>query len=184
MLVVLAEFNCIEALNKRGVYPDKFFTDFDLFKKVASTFHDTHVLFILAGTSRFNKRLVTDLGMNLQKRAHDVNDNGIKSFTLLCDTTYVKIKPYFKYRGTIDHIDRWELYNKVEEDIDFWSLFQTYKRESEMYLTKVDNNDTDDFVKVYKANCESSSEDKLIKFIKVPDVKRLMHSEEGKIVGQ
>lgn len=181
MLVVLAELDCLKALNKRGVFPDKFFTDFDLFKKVAPTFLDTHILFILAGTSRFNKRLVSDLAVNLQNRANDINDSGIKSFTFLSDTTYLKIKPYFKYQGTIDHVDRWELYKKVEENIDFWSIFKTKKRVSELYLSDIDINNVDNLIKAYKNNY--SSEDDLKRFIQVPNVKKLMHIEEGKVVG-
>lgn len=182
MLAVLAELDCLKALNKRGVYPDKFFTDFDLFKKVAPTFSDTHVLFILVGTSRFNKRLVSDLAVNLQKRANDTNDNGIKSLTVLCDTTYVKIKPYFKYQGDIDHVDRWEFYKKVEENIDFWSVFKTKERKSELYLADIDTDNTDSFIEAYKNHY--SSEDDLKRFIQVPNVKKLMRSEEGKVVGQ
>lgn len=182
MLVVLAELDCLKTLKKRGVHPDKFFTDFDLFKKVAPTFNNAHILFILAGTSRFNKRLVSELACQLKARADNKGDNGVKSFTFLCDTTYIKVKPYFKYNNDLDSIDCWEEYSKIHTNVDFWSSFKTSERETELYLSSIDKGISDNFVESYKNIY--SSEDELKRFIQVPDVKKLMSAEEGKVVGQ
>lgn len=176
MLLVLSEFDCLKTLNAKGVYPDRLYTDFDLFKKAVPMLRDCHIIFIMAGASRFNKRLVTELALNIQKRAEDSNDTGVKSMTFLCDTTYDKVKPYFKYRGALNDVCRYERFNMVEELPNFWDLFKTSPKETVTFYSVVDNGDSSDLIKSYESRW--SSEDIIIKKIKIPDVEKLKVGED------
>lgn len=99
-LVVLSEINCIAYLQKHGIVPSEFYTDFELFKNHAVSFSDTVVLCLFAGTCRFSKRRVLEYCGVLRKRMESEYDKGIKDVVVLSDTVLPTCSDYYLYNNT------------------------------------------------------------------------------------
>ena len=180
MLAVLAEINCLDYLNEKGIYPDEYFTDFGLFKNRCVAYKEATLLIILAGVCKFNKRLITDFIKAQTKRALNHADKGIKKVIVLSDSMIPNLDEYYKFENRLERFYKCKGWNKAKTKTDIWSeidLAQTQGvHEVALYLDDFDKGITDTYIEKYKSY--ESKEDELKKLIKIPNVKQLI--EESK----
>lgn len=170
MLVVISEINCLGNLHNMGVYPDMFFTDFNLFKNMTSTFQDADVIFIIAGTCQFNKHVVVEKIKELMKREMNENDKGIHSVSVVTDVNIPNLRRYYKFIGDITDLTEFSGWSNKGK-VDFWSAFRGEKKAiiDDVYLSSFDKGLTDDLKKGYTDTALKTKEDKYIKLIIKPE---------------
>ena len=169
MIVCLAEFNCLPLLNKHGIYPDEFFTDFQLFKNRALVYSEPiDLLVIMAGICNFNRRRVLETVKTLQK-SMDSEFTTVHSLTVLADSQ-IPYDGYYFFQGKLDRLYKrnglkWSGSRTPISITVFKDLFQE-KKESICYLAERDKEDDTRYIDRYKGT--HRSEDDLIELIKVP----------------
>lgn len=171
MLVVLSEINCLGRLHYMGVYPDMFFTDFEMFKNKTSTFQNADIIFILAGSCQFNKHVIIDKVKELMKREMNEKDFGINSVNVVTDTNIPNLRKYYKFIGDIDDLTEfcgWKDKGKV----DFWGAYQSKPKEiiDDIYLSDFDNGLVDTLCKEYQSKAMSEKDDKYVDIIFRPNL--------------
>lgn len=126
MLVILSEFECLEKLNVRGIYPDEYFTDIYSFKERCIAFQHATVVLITAGLSRFNKQRVIELSKLLKSQSDDKNYNSIDNFILLSDIQF-RLPEYYRYSSDFSTFDKYNNAKIVEQDMN---ILDTLRRMS------------------------------------------------------
>lgn len=172
MLVVLSEINCLGRLHYMGVYPDMFFTDFEMFKNKTALFENADVIFIIAGSCQFNKHVIIDKVKELMKREINPKDNGINSVNVVTDVNIPNLRRYYKFIGDIADLTEfcgWKNKGKVH----FWDAFQTDNKKEiidDVYLSDFDSGIADSLREEYLAKAMKDKEDKYCEIIFKPDV--------------
>lgn len=164
MLVVLSEINCLGVLHNMGVYPDMFFTDFELFKNRTAMFENADVIFIIAGSCQFNKHVIIDKVKELMKREVNDKDTGINSVNVVTDVNIPNLRRYFKFVGNINDLTEfcgWKNKGKVH----FWDAYKSQKRkditqENGIYLSSFDTGLSDELRKEYREKSYHKYSDK------------------------
>jgi hypothetical protein len=172
MQVILSEIDCLDALNKYGVYPDEFYTDFEAFKNNMAFFNDAIVLVIFAGNCRFNKKITLEATKGLMKRAESKSDKGIKAVYVVSDMTIAGVKSYYKYEGNIDKVSIMHGWKEVMTDVNIWKKLSSQPKKSTVYLAKQDTANIEDALERYKNR--GKSEDEYAHLIQVPNLKKLL----------
>ena len=167
MLVILSEINCLKLLNDMGVYPDLFYTDFDAFKTGTFLYDHANVIILFAGNNRFTKRLVMEQIILLSKRAENENDNSIDNLFVVSDIQFNSLSQYYMYTHDLSHIYLYEK-TKQKDEVEFWEMFKTAPKKSEVKLSKYDMGDSSDAYSRFK-NRRASSEDEYLDLIIVPE---------------
>lgn len=177
MLVVLSEIECLGRLHYMGVYPDMFFTDFEVFKNQTALFDNADVVFIIAGSCQFNKHVIIDKVKELMKRELNPKDNGINSVNVVTDVNIPNLRRYYKFIGDIDDLTEfcgWKNKGKVH----FWDAFKSEDKNDiidDVYLSDFDSGVTDELRKEYQKKAMSDKEDNYVKLIYKPDVEKYKH---------
>lgn len=171
MLVVVSEINNLASLNARGVYPDEFYTDLELFKHRVVFMKDARVVFIFAGSSHFNKRLAVEFIKSLMQRANSATDSGLIGVHVISDVTLAGLGAYYKYRGSLDSVDLMHFWNVQQENIDIWTKLKSEPKESTCYFNAYDRGEADALIETCKEAL--SVQDPYVNLIKVPDLKQL-----------
>lgn len=171
MLVVLSEINCLYALRKLHVYPDRFYTDEVAFKNESAMFSDATVIVIFGGGFRFNKRLMVNQVKTLLGRVESKLDTGIKAVYVFSDSTLSGLYSYYKYHGTLAKVDVMRGWDVVTKDAFPWTKLQTEEKESALKLSDWDKGDATQAREVYKARRGTTADDSYMKLIKVPQVR-------------
>ena len=178
MLVVLSEIDCLNYLQNQGIYPDEYYTDFELFKNHCASFRDATLLFILAGSCKFNKRHTTDFIKAQYKRKENEKDTGIVNVVVVTDSMIPTLNLYFKFEDNLDVVYKCNGWKKSKFSTDIWSKIdkvQTKTRhEVALYLSDYDKGISDKFKEKYKSY--ESKEMDLIPLIKKPNVKELIQN--------
>lgn len=170
MLVILSEIDCIDKLNNNGIYPDKFFTDVDLFRNHAISFTDAHIIIIFAGNCRFNKKHTIELVKYMYKRSENQADRGISSLFVLSDSELPLPMEYFRFSEDLFELTRYR--GKRNMGLaDIWGSVSSVKKEAEVFLSDYDKGS---YIKEKSSFKRASSEEDLIRLIRVPDVKTLL----------
>lgn len=173
MLVVLSEINCLGRLHYMGIYPDMFFTDFELFKHKTASFKNADIIFIIAGSCQFNKHVIIDKVKELMKREQNEKDFGINSVNVVTDVNIPNLRKYYKFIGDIDDLTEfcgWKNRGKV----DFWSAYRGAKKEiiDDVYLSEFDKGNTDELCEYYKSIAMHDTEDEYVNLIFKPDLSK------------
>lgn len=113
MFVCLSEIDCLGYLQSKGIYPDEFYTDFELFKSKTVVHQDMDILVIFAGCCFFKKRLVCEFITHLRGRMGRSNDSGVSSVTVLSDSVLPKIDDYYRYSGAPVEFVKYNGWSKV-----------------------------------------------------------------------
>lgn len=161
MLVVLSEINCLDFLQSNGVYPDEFYTDFEMFRNKSILKTDMQVMIIFAGCCHFNKRRVCEFITQLKARAESKTDSGVSEVCVISDSFLPNIDNYYKYYYFPNNFDLCNKWKKVESDVDVWGYFKGEKKECKSFIGK------DVSTKRTLTDTEMRN-DELIKLIKVP----------------
>lgn len=172
MLAVLAEINCLESLQSKGVYPDEFYTDLEIFKNRAVFMKDTTVLVIFAGNCRFNKRYTLEFVKTLMQRAESDKDSGIKRVYIVSDMTLAGIRSYYKYTGNIDTVDIMHGWKCAKSGVNIWPKLKTKEVEASLYLSRYDTGEVSELLAQCKAEAEIVDEYKPL--IQIPDIWELL----------
>lgn len=163
MLLVLAEFDCLDYIHSKGVYPDAFFTDFDMFQHHIIVKNDVDIIIMLAGTCQFSKRVMQDYVTSLKERISSDTDNGVRSVCVLSDTELKNTDDYYFYRSRPDlfyHVQNGKRSKKLE---DVWERYKSEERECAKYLVK---QNLDDLRKTIQSRHDK--DDELLDIIQVP----------------
>lgn len=176
MLAVLSEIHCLEYLQERGIFPDEYFTDFEEFKNRCVSYRDATIVIILAGICHFSRRHIVELIKLQYKRMENDSDKGIQNVYVLTDSLISNLESYYKFSDNMEIFDKYSKTRKVESKIDVWELIDDAQNheahEIRMYLSKFDTGETGDIIEMIKS--KFSSEDELIRLIKIPNVRELM----------
>ena len=172
MQVILSEIDCLDVLNAKGVYPDEFYTDFEIFKNNMPFFREATVIVIFAGNCRFNKKLTLEVVKSLMKRASSDTDNGIKAVYVVSDITIAGLNSYYKYEGSINTVSVMRGWKEVLKDTNIWKKLASPKKESVKYLSRFDSGDISEPLKRYQER--ERAEDEYKKLIKVPNLRELL----------
>ena len=180
MLAVLSEIHCLDYLNERGIFPDEYFTDFELFKNRSVSYQDATLVIILAGVCHFSRRHTVEFIKQQYKRKENKDDKGIRDVFVLTDAYIPNLDLYYKFQ---DNLDEFQKINGMSllstAKIDIWTIIDDYQTEGEhktsVYLSDYDVGSSDEIVDKIKNT--SSSEDELIRLIKCPDVKSLINNQ-------
>lgn len=177
MLAILSEIHCLDYLLKRGIFPDEYFTDFNMFKNRAVGYRDATVVIITAGLCRFSKRHTVELAKLLIKRSENEKDRGISKVFFISDTFMPTLDFYYKFQDNMDSFTTYKGMDKVKENINVWSLVDDYQNENQhetmIFLSDFDKGilDTSSYT-----NKKVSFEEDLIRLIKQPNIKELITS--------
>ncbi len=179
MLAVLAEIDCLENLQSRGIYPDEYFTDFEAFKNKSVSYRDCTVVIIIAGTCQFSRRHIIEFIKTLFKRQENKQDTGIVGVIVLSDTLLPNIEKYYKFE---DSFENFQLYSGKKcrgNAPNVWALIDEYQtKERHTVYSRLSEFDTGNIERILKKPSEkSSSEDALVRLIKVPDVKAIVNGK-------
>ena len=171
MFYVLAEMNCLQTLNKFGIYPDEFYTDIAKFKENSVAFWDATILIIFAGNNFFNKRHVVELAKDLLKRI-ELKDGAVKHVYVISDSTLPSLGSYYKYTHTMDKVDIMRGWNCVKKGIIIWHKLKTPEKKSICFMSPYDMGSSIHI----KRQIESSVglDDDYRKLIQIPDLKKLL----------
>jgi hypothetical protein len=172
MQVFLSEINCLSILNKFGVYPDEFYTDFDSFRNNMSFFQDAQIIVILAGNCRFNKKLILETVKGLMKRAENSYDVGVKAIYVVSDMTLSGLTSYYKYEGNLTYVSVMHGWKEDKTNAYIWKALSSPKKQTKMYLAKQDTGDISEALERYKNR--GRAEDEYISLIKIPTLKKIL----------
>lgn len=173
MLVCLSAFYCLKNLNRLGVYPDEYYTDYLKFKSRVISLTDATVLVIIAGTCGFNKTHAIEFIKSLMKRADDEKDKGIKELYVVTDSSIPSLNRYYKFQGTLSSkVSMFQGWNLKMSNVDIWAKLRGIEKESMKYLSDYDRGDSSVAREAYESR--QSYEDNYIKLIKVADVKKML----------
>ena len=161
MLVVLSEIDCLDFLYGRGIYPDEFYTDFEMFKNRSILKTDMQVIIIFAGCCHFNKRRVCEFITQLNERVESETDKGVTDVCVISDSVLPNINGYYKYSYFPNSFDKYNGRKRIETDVDVWSEFKGEERECTTFI------DSDETKRATVTDAEKH-DDELIKLIKVP----------------
>lgn len=180
MLAVIAEINCLNMLNKYGVYPDYFYTDLDRFMTDSVIFREADVMIIMAGCCAFSRRRIFDVIKHFNKRAETVSDKGINHVYVVSDTEMPYLGAYYKYTKTFEKCDVMRGTSCVVSNAFIWSKLQTDKKDTITVLSTYDKGDASksrealDEIKKRFEEGSLSTDDNYRKYIKLPDLKKLL----------
>lgn len=174
MLAVLAEINCLETLQQKGVYPDEFYTDIEVFKNRTIFMKDTTVLVIFAGSCQFNKRYTLEFLKTLMHRAEAEQDSGIKKVYIVSDMTLAGIRSYYKYQGNLDLVDIMHGWKCAKQGVNIWPKLATGERKTTSYLSAYDAGNVD--AVIAKCQEEAKDVDEYSKVIKVPNIQEFLEA--------
>lgn len=176
MLAVLAEIDCLDYLQKQGIYPDEYYTDYDLFRNHCTSFKDATILFILAGSCHFNKRHITEFIKSQYKRMENEKDIGISNVIVVTDYMIPTLQLYYKFDNNLDNVYKCNGWKKAKFASNIWvdvDKAQTQTRhEVALYLSDFDKGITEKKIEKYKSY--ESKEDELIRLIIQPNIKQLI----------
>ena len=178
MLVVLSEINCLNSLNRLGVYPDIFYTDFEIFKTETFMYNHANIVILFAGNCRFTKRLVMEQIILLSKRAEDEEDTGIDNLYILTDTKLGTLKFYYSYHYDLNKVFRTENW-KEKDEVDFWGMLRSVPKQSKIYLSSYDLGNSSEAYDRFK-NRKITSEDDYLDLIIKPDTSSIKRQKELK----
>ena len=179
MLVVFSEIRCIDYLNAHGIYPEIFYTDFNLFKNQVITLKDATVLIILAGTCRLNKRLSVDFCKTLRKYRKSDN-TGIQHVYVLSDSVITNLDNYHKFVDDIDNITIYNGKKVIEKNNGLITKLQAYNRmrtPCKEYLSDYDKGDTSEIIVRMKKLEEAHKADKENQYeniIQIPNLRQML----------
>lgn len=163
MLMVLSEINCLNFLNAKNVYPDEFYTDFELFKHKVMVMQGVDVIVIFAGSCNFGKRILQEFINILYKRAKDETDGGIRSVCTITDTVLPKIDKYYMYNARPDKFYECSGWKKGNVLVDVWSDYVSDYVETKVFLEHKDLSSVGEAIDAMK-----DEDDELLEIIKVP----------------
>lgn len=169
-LVVLSEIDCLDLLKRKGIYPSRFYTDFETFKNHSPIFDDVIVVCIFAGTCAFSKRRVLEAMMNLRKRANE-DPESIKGVYILSDTILSGCKSYYLYRSIPLSVSKYSGFRCVSGVIKFWERL-SYDKCSESniktFYSDYDKGSSKELIKKLEERYKET--DELIPLIKIPEI--------------
>lgn len=172
MLVVLAEVNCLPNLQKNGIYPDVFYTDYNLFKNQVITYKDVTVIVILSGTCRLNKRHTIEFFKILRKYRRDEN-MGIRHAYLISDSIINNLDNYYFMEDDITNLTVMNGKKSVEKDKALLErLRRNTPRKATIYLSREDKGDATKIIQ--KIESKDAVGDKYISVIQIPDIKKIL----------
>lgn len=168
-LLVLSEIDCRSFLEEHGVFPDEFYTDFMLFKNKSSSFIDSDIIVIFAGSCSFSKRHVLEIVNVLNKRAKDVDDKGVNSLLVFTDVFLPSLDKYYKFQGSLKNISEYSGWKLKDKNSDILLRVPKGTKNTDMvsYLTSRDDGVVDDLREEYKSSF--AVDEDLRKLIKKPD---------------
>lgn len=142
-LLVLSEVNCSDFFRSKGIYPDEFYTDFLLFKNKSSSFVDSDIFILFAGSCSFSKRRVLDIVKVIQKRADDPMDTGVRSLTIFTDIFLPSLKKYYKFQGKLRNISEYSGWKMKVKNSDIWDKVPrgSSEHDTKYFLTSYDRGD-------------------------------------------
>lgn len=138
MLLVLSEIDCLGYLQQRGVYPDEFFTDFEMFKNKIVVHSDVDALVIFAGSCSFGKRILQEYILSLEDRAKDESDGGINSVCVLSDIVLPKLSEYYRYIMYLENAVRCSHWESKKGVVNILEKYEREQREAKVFLRRVD----------------------------------------------
>ena len=171
--IVLSEIDCLTYLQRLGVYPDEFYTDFETFKANMTFFRDATIIVIFAGNCRLNKKLTLEVVKGLMKRAESKNDNSIKHVYVVSDMTIAGLRSYYKYEGTLDTVSIMHGWKSVKDDVFIWNKLSSPKKDVKKFLSAYDSGDISAAMKRYEER--KKTEDEYVSLIQVPDLRKLLN---------
>jgi hypothetical protein len=172
MLAILSEINCLNTLKGLGIYPDAFYTDYNLFKNQVITLKDVTAVIILAGTCSFNKKHTIEFCKILRKYRKDPNMS-IRHVYIISDSEISNLDNYYKFTGDISDLTIMNKYKVVEKDTQLFDKLRSYgKNDTKLFLSDYDKGDSAKAREVYAHR--GNSEDDYKELIKVPDVKKML----------
>lgn len=174
MLAVLAEINCLESLNKLGVYPDKFYTSFEAFKNDVISFRDATIIVIFAGSCHFSKRVTINLVKGLMKRASSKIDKGITHAYVFSDVTLLGLYGYYKYHDNLHRVDVMKGWSAVKTDVDPWPKLRSAPKECQKVFSRFDMGDAEEARASFKERknkaLSKGGDDLYVDLIKIPEL--------------
>ena len=181
MLAVLAEIDCLDYLQNQGIYPDEYYTDYELFRNHCTGFKDATVLFILAGSCHFNKRHTTEFIKSQYKRMENEKDIGITNVIVIADYMIPNLQLYYKFENNLDNVYKCSGWKKAKFPADIWQevdAAQTKTRhEVALYLSNFDKGNAEEKIEKYKSY--ESKEDELIRLIVQPNIRKLINEAKA-----
>lgn len=174
MFVVLSEINCLKMLNNRGIHPDEFYTDINLFRKHSILFREATVLVIFGGNSQFNKKHTIEFIKGLLKRMEDNEDQSIKNVFVVSDMTISGLKSYYKYEGSIDNLSVMKGWDVVKTGVSFWDKLVNDKRDCRVFLSDFDLCNKDEIKSKYPT--KGHPQDAYVDLIKIPNLKEMIYA--------
>lgn len=177
MLVVLSEINCLRVLQGLNIYPDAFYTDYDLFKNQVITMKDVTVVVILAGTCSFNKRHTIEFCKVLRKYRKDEN-MGINHVYVITDSEIGNLDNYFKFTNDITDLTIMNGYKVVSKDTGLLkklASISSRNTQTKVFLSDMDKGDDTQAVEHFKTRYRG--EDDYIQLIQIPDIKKILQTK-------
>lgn len=165
MLFVLSEIECLDFIRSVGVYPDEYYTDFELFKNKLALANDADIVILMAGTCRMSKRIITELATQLKNRADDKTDSGVRSVCLMTDTELNSPMDYYMYEDRPLFFKKYVNGRKQVGMFDVWEKYKGEEHETMSYLKKIDIE-----AKINAIRDRRDRDDALLEVIKVPDL--------------
>lgn len=166
MLFLLSEIECLDFIKSVGVYPDEYYTDFELFKNRVALADDTDIIILMAGTCQMSKRIIIEIATQLRRRAEDTTDKGIRSVCLMADTKLNIQMEYFYYE------DRPLFFKKCENGkmsnivLDVWEQYRSDEKDVISHIKHINRDD-----KAEAIQDRQDKDDALLKVIKVPEIR-------------
>ena len=155
-----------------GIYPDLFYTDYNLFKNQVITLKDVTAVVILAGTCSFNKRHTIEFCKVLRKYRRDANMS-IKHVYIISDSEIGNLDNYFKFTNDIMDLTVMNGYKVIEKDTQLLKKLASYgKKETKVFLSDFDKGDNSKAINDFQNRFRG--EDDYIDLIQIPDVKKIL----------
>ena len=174
MLVVLSEINCLNKLNQMGIYPDIFYTDFNMFKNQVVSHKNVTAIIILAGTCNFNKRHTIEFAKILRKYRRDENMS-IRHVYIVSDSEISNLDNYFKFTGDISDLTIMSGYKVLGKDDKLWKKYKSEPKKSQVIQSDFYSNNVDKAVEEYKNR--DNTEDDYVELIQIPNIKKMLGIE-------
>lgn len=168
-LVILSERNIYDWLVSKGVYPSKFFTDFERFKARVNYLKGARVVIIFSGSCRFSKSRVSEFANRLMESSEM---RGIVSVDVLSDTLLPLCTKYYKYEDipvSFEEYGGTRKKTKLLND-DVWSRLEHSPCTSpELYLCSDDLGDSSGIREYFRSKASEDDERLLISRINIPE---------------
>ena len=158
-LVILAETNILGHLNKHKIYPDFFFTDFDMFDDFVSVNPDLDILVIVTGGCEFQRRKLFSVFKDLRGSMND-EFTTIKSIEILSDLQLPQVEDYYRYiNGDLFNYQHYAGWKPLHYNGGFnLKDYRSEPKPCEIFLSKTDRGDASKYLDQIKTKAMTKDE--------------------------